>query len=85
MRLEARVKMGYYPTPISVVERIRTFIGIAEKASILDPCCGEGSALAKLTEGTGAKTYGIEIDGHRAEEAKKNWITCSSAGMSRRG
>jgi hypothetical protein len=26
MRLEAKIKMGYYPTPLSVVERVRSFI-----------------------------------------------------------
>ena len=70
MRLEARVKMGYYPTPIPVVERIKTFIRFTDDSTIFDPCCGEGNALAKLTQETGARTYGIEIDGHRAEEAK---------------
>ena len=70
MRLEARVKMGYYPTPLIVVESIKSFIQFPEGASILDPCCGEGDALQKLAEGTGAKTYGIEVDEFRAEEAK---------------
>jgi predicted RNA methylase len=70
MRLEGKIKMGYYPTPISVVERIKSFIRFTEDSMILDPCCGEGKALAELAEDTGAKTYGIEIDGHRAEEAK---------------
>lgn len=70
MRLEARVKMGYYPTPISVIERIKTFIRLTEGNTILDPCCGEGNALQKLAEGTDAKTYGVEIDVYRAEEAK---------------
>jgi len=70
MRLEARVKMGYYPTPISVVERIKTFVRFTENCTILDPCCGEGNALAQLAENTAAKTFGIEIDGHRAEEAR---------------
>ena len=70
MRLEARVKMGYYPTPIPVVERIKTFVRFPEDCTIFDPCCGDGSALAVLAEGTGAKTYGIEIDHRRAEEAK---------------
>ena len=70
MRLEAKIKMGYYPTPVSVVERIKTFISFTDNNTILDPCCGEGNALAQLAEGTNAKTYGIEIDGHRAEEAK---------------
>ena len=70
MRLEARVKMGYYPTPISVVESIKSFICFAEDNTLFDPCCGEGNALAELAENTSAKTYGIEIDHHRAEEAK---------------
>jgi len=70
MRLEARLKMGYYPTPLSVVERVKTFIRFPEACTIFDPCCGEGNALQKLAEGTIAKTYGIEIDEHRAEQAK---------------
>ncbi len=70
MRLEARVKMGYYPTPVLVVERVKSFIHFPECGSILDPCCGEGNALQKLAEGTGAKTYGIEIDEHRAGQAR---------------
>lgn len=70
MRLEARIKLGYYPTPISVVERIKSFIRFTDDNTLFDPCCGEGNALAELAENTSAKTYGIEIDGHRAEEAK---------------
>ena len=30
MRLEAKIKMGYYPTPIPVVERIKSFIRFTE-------------------------------------------------------
>ena len=30
MRLEAKIKMGYYPTPLSVVERIRSFLKFPE-------------------------------------------------------
>ncbi|MFH1470650.1 MAG: DUF6094 domain-containing protein [Candidatus Micrarchaeota archaeon] len=70
MRLAGRIKMAYYPTPLSVVERIKSFIRFPDSASILDPCCGEGIALQRLAEGTGAKTYGIEIDQHRAKQAK---------------
>jgi len=43
-RLESMAKMGYYPTPPSVVERIKTFIKIQEQTIMLDPCCGEGNA-----------------------------------------
>lgn len=70
MRLEARIKMGYYPTPLSIVERIKSFIRFPDNASILDPCCGEGKALQKFAEHTIANTFGIEIDEHRAEKAK---------------
>ena len=36
----------------------------------LDPCCGEGDALAGLVAGTSAITYGVELDHQRAEESK---------------
>jgi hypothetical protein len=36
----------------------------------LDPCCGEGHALAWLVTGTAAITYGIELDHQRADESK---------------
>lgn len=71
-RLASRVKMLYYPTPLSVVERIRTFIEFPEyEVTILDPCAGEGLALGKLCEGTKAVAYGVELDEYRAQEAKK--------------
>lgn len=73
MRPGADVKMGYYPTPISVVERIRTFLSFPEdNANLFDPCCGEGLALKKLKGDAKATTYGIELDERRAEKAKKN-------------
>jgi tRNA1(Val) A37 N6-methylase TrmN6 len=64
--------MGYYPTPLSVVERIKTFLSYpAENVNVLDPCCGEGAALKSLVADANAKTYGIELDRYRAGEAKK--------------
>jgi len=72
MRTEARIKMGYYPTPLPVVDNIRSFLRYPdENVNILDPCCGEGLALRKLAEGTGAATYGIEPDGYRAGQARE--------------
>ncbi len=71
IRPQARIKMGYYPTPLSVVERIRTFLSYpAENVNVLDPCCGEGTALKDLVEGAKAATYGIELDEYRAKQAK---------------
>lgn len=71
MRHEARIKLGYYPTPLTVVERVRSFLSFPERnVNILDPCCGEGRALKNLVEGASTTTYGIELDDYRAERAK---------------
>jgi len=73
MRLEARIKMGYYPTPLSVVKRIKSFLTFPEEnANLFDPCCGEGLALRMLNGNQKATTYGIELDEHRAEKARQN-------------
>jgi hypothetical protein len=73
MRLKGRIKMGYYPTPISVVDRIRTFLKYSqENMNFLDPCCGEGLALKNLAKDYKVTTYGIELDTSRAKEAKEN-------------
>lgn len=65
--------MGYYPTPPDVAERIGSFLRYPEgNVNLLDPCCGEGLALSTLADGAHATTYGIELDGHRAELAKQN-------------
>ena len=72
MRLAGQVKMGYYPTPTGVVELIRKFLHFPDGAvNAFDPCCGEGLALEALCRGTKAITYGIELDGERAGEAKR--------------
>ena len=71
MRFEGQKKMGYYPTPLSVIERIRGFIKYPEEnLAILDPCCGEGIALEKLNGHPNCQTYGIELDQARAKTAK---------------
>ena len=71
MRLAGKIKMGYYRTPDEVADRIKSFFIFPEVPdTILDPCCGEGLALQRLCLGTNSISYGIELDGHRAEEAK---------------
>jgi hypothetical protein len=73
MRLEAKIKMGYYPTPLSVVERVRSFLRFPDdNVNLFDPCCGEGLALKNLKGDAKAITYGIELDEYRAEQAKSN-------------
>ncbi len=71
MRLAGREKMGYYPTPIRIVDLVRSFLSFpAATFTALDPCCGEGLALQELIQGTEAVTYGVEPDHHRAGESK---------------
>ena len=83
MRLAAQAKGGYYPTPDRVVDMVGTLMRPpygyhnASKASIraLDPCCGPGEALGRLTDllrqagTTAVETYGVELHKERAEEA----------------
>ena len=70
-RLMAGVKMGYYPTDPEHVRRLADGIGFPEDvtANLLDPCCGCGLALRTLAEGKACRTYGVELDRHRAEES----------------
>src|SRR5271157_4423889 len=71
MRIHGRIKMGHYPTPPRVVELIRSYLAFPSgQFSSLDPCCGEGDALAGLVAGTSAITYGVDLDHQRAEESK---------------
>ncbi|NUM33671.1 MAG: methyltransferase [Candidatus Brocadiae bacterium] len=73
MRPAASIKMGFYPTPSTVVNKIKTFLQFPQgKVSFFDPCCGEGIAVKELAEGKNAVTYGIELDQARAEAAKQN-------------
>ncbi len=75
MRPAGQAKMGYYPTPDVVAQRIgraltRAGIGVIRT---LDPCCGEGTALVLATENLAepVERYGIEINQERAMAAKE--------------
>lgn len=71
MRIHGRMKMGHYPTPVRVVELVRSCLSFPSSSfTALDPCCGEGNALAGLVAGTSAITYGVELDHQRAEKSK---------------
>jgi hypothetical protein len=55
------------------VELIRNYLSFPPLLfSCLDPCCGEGTALTGLVEGTKAITYGVEPDHKRAEKSKSH-------------
>lgn len=63
MRLKGQAKAGFYPTPVEVVEILKSWIG--EKRSgpkrLLDPCCGTGEAAAEIAKAAQCQAYGVEI------------------------
>jgi tRNA1(Val) A37 N6-methylase TrmN6 len=64
--------MGYFPLPEAESHRIRQLIKIPTSSfTALDPCAGEGKALAVVTHGACCQRCGIELDAYRAEEANK--------------
>jgi tRNA1(Val) A37 N6-methylase TrmN6 len=73
VRIQAKLKLGYYPlNPVDAV-RIRRHLQFSnESASVLDPCAGTGAALCTLAEGVNAKRYGVELDSYRAAEARRS-------------
>jgi Uncharacterised methyltransferase family (DUF6094) len=67
----SRLKMGYFPLPEAEARRIRQSLKFPDSSfTALDPCAGEGKALAVITAGTQGQRCGIELDANRAEEAK---------------
>ncbi len=79
MRLAAQEKMGFYPTPnrsLQLIAQLLTPASKEQEIKALDPCAGEGEALAYTADGLrqqGAKvtTYGVELSPERAEKAAK--------------
>ncbi len=70
MRVHGKIKLGFYPLPVPEAERLKNCLAFPPEFSALDPCIGDGVAFAHLLEGTAAHRYGIEIDAHRAEQAR---------------
>ena len=69
-RLGSQMKMGFYPTPVEVVQQIRNMLEIPPGARLIDTCCGEGEALQIIANGNEAETYGVELDRERFLKAK---------------
>lgn len=70
-RLASQMKMGFYPTPVEVVEQIKKMLDIAPGARLIDTCCGEGEALQLIAEENETETYGVELDRERFLKAKE--------------
>lgn len=82
------IKNGYFPTDEDTLARVLSALSCTENHSIriLDPCCGEGSALAEvghhLSElGGNVETFGIEYDEERAWHAKQLLSRCIHADL----
>lgn len=69
-RLASQIKMGFYKTPVEVVNQISKAINISDKARLLDTCCGTGEALKVIVSDTDSETYGVELDKERFDKAK---------------
>ena len=71
-RLAAKARCNYFPLPDREAELIRSCLTFPDQPfSALDPCAGEGRAMAVITESSKAIRYGIELDSYRAEAAAK--------------
>jgi hypothetical protein len=70
MRPHGKTKLGFFPLPVSEAERLRRCLTFPSEFSALDPCVGDGVAFMHLLDGTHVRRYGIEIDAHRAEQAR---------------
>ena len=75
MRLAGRQRLGFYPLPIPEAERIHRFLVFPDKQSCaLDPCVGDGAALAEIASDKNVSRYGIELDAGRADQARTKEI-----------
>jgi hypothetical protein len=71
-RPSALKSMLYFPLPDREAELIRrSLLFPPEACSTLDPCAGEGRAMAIVTSQSSAVRYGIELDAYRAEVASE--------------
>ncbi len=72
MRPPAIEKMGYYPTPNTVLELLKTCVAPGEvRGRLLDPCAGEGKAAGILGRAFNCLTWGAELSPGRAEKASQ--------------
>ncbi len=73
-RNAARLKMGYYPLPVSEAVLLRALLSFLSSVSVVDPCVGQGTALEIITQGADARRYGVELDAERALIAQSKGI-----------
>lgn len=70
MRLAGQQRGGFYPIPPSALLRAMEHVSFIGSPTVLDPCAGEGAALALLRDRFNARPYAIELDEGRSETLK---------------
>jgi len=65
-----KTKLGFFPLPLSEAKRLRNYLAFSSQFSAVDPCVGDGAAFGGMVEGAPVRRYGIEIDAHRATQAR---------------
>ena len=72
MRLAGKLRMAFFPLPVTEADRIRSFLRFPEGGcAAMDPCVGDGIAFATLTRDATVHRYGIELDSYRAVQARE--------------
>lgn len=73
-------KNGYFPTDEVTMGRILQALDapVSQRLAILDPCCGEGAALAEVQNhleelGAQPESFGVEYNAERAYNARQ-WL-----------
>ena len=70
MRIQGRLRLGYFPLPLAEARRIRACLRYPGSLfSAIDPCIGDGAAFVAITGETCARRYAVELDAYRAEQA----------------
>ena len=69
MRNAGRLKLGYYPLPIEEARNLRSLLIAPQPFFAVDPCAGDGTALAESRESLPAQNAAIELDADRAAAA----------------
>ncbi len=80
------IKNGYFPTDAETTQRVLNALSPCDKGDmrVVDPCCGEGVALAEVQHYLGqerSESYGIEYNEERAYQAKKLLTVCIHGDM----
>lgn len=78
-RPQAQIDLCHVATPGLVIERLRDSLDIQPGVVALDPCCGDGSALAALNPR--GRNFGIELDRGRAVQARKTLSSVLACSM----